>query len=75
VATAEEDCLNIRAQSAHFFCEGPVPPGGVPSGGASERHQKDAPARLGAGASSADEIVVGFDRRDGVTKLRINDAS
>jgi hypothetical protein len=50
------------------------PPGGVPSDGALEQHQKNAPAGFGGlpGASMAsDEIVVGFDRRGDVTKLRL----
>jgi hypothetical protein len=52
------------------------PPGGVPSDGASGQHEKNAPAGFGGlpGASMAsDEMVVGFDRRGGVTKLRLTD--
>jgi hypothetical protein len=52
------------------------PPGGVPSDGALEQHEKNAPAGFGGlpGASMAsDEMVVGFDRRGGVTKLRLTD--
>ena len=49
---------------------------GVPSDGALEQHEKNAPAGFGGlpGASMAsDEMVVGFDRRGGVTKLRLTD--
>jgi hypothetical protein len=33
VATAEEDCPSIRRNPHTSFAKGPVPPGGVPSGG------------------------------------------